>query len=190
MKQLKAKKIQHAPVTHGDLTKFRDDLLAENNAQQSIVDWLTLLREVAQNNGTPTGYHYAGVGDFLLQHGVWYEPRPLPRHVCMGIRRACFGNALALCRWRGYAYVEGYAIPQIEGLHFPTHHAWNLDRDGNLIDSTWEKVGRAYFGVAFPLMVAQRALLRANNTVLDNPRSRFAIFRNPHVDTCTLTMRT
>jgi hypothetical protein len=145
----------------------------------AITQWLTMLSRTCRGNGIPDGYHYAGIGDFLLQHGTWYKPKGLPRGIRRGELRNCFTNALTLGRSREYTYVEGYAIPNIENLHFPVHHAWNLDRNGNVIDNTWRKTGLAYFGVAFPLEVAFEALYHCDNTVLDNPETHFELFRKP-----------
>src|SRR5262249_14384597 len=139
------------------------------------------LADMTRRNQLPVGYTYAGIGDFLLQHASWHEPRPMPDHIHRGVPRACFSNALALSKRHGYRFVEGYAVPDIADLHFPAHHAWVLDSDGNVIDSTWDKTGLAYFGVEFPFRVAHKAIIRDRNTVLDNPVSRFAIFRKPFV---------
>lgn len=168
-------------------------------AQDVITEWLTMLRNISRGNGLPHGYHYAGIGDFLLQHGVWHEPKPLPSRVRPGPPKQCFYNALALSKRRGYAYVEGYAVANIDDLLFPAHHAWNLDRDGNLIDNTWGKIGLAYLGVTFPLDVAREALRHTGSTVLDNLHARYELFRTPFsetavsgviVDNCTRTVRT
>jgi hypothetical protein len=153
----------------------------------AITEWLTMLSDVTRRNGLPEGYHYAGIGDFLMQHGVWYEPKPLPSRIRRGSLKQCFYNALALSKRRGYTYVEGYATPDIENLYFPAHHAWNLDHDGNLIDNTWEKTGLAYFGVAFPLSVANEAIRHDGNTVLDNPRARYELFRTPFCEVAGMT---
>lgn len=147
--------------------------------QDSITEWLTLLSKNCRSNGVPEGYHYAGIGDFLTQHGVWYEPKPLPKDIRRGMPRQCFYNALQVSRRRGYRYVEGYAVPDINNLDFPAHHAWNLDHDGKVIDCTWDKLGRAYFGVTFPVDVAKAALAHDGSTVLDNIHSDFELFRTP-----------
>jgi hypothetical protein len=145
----------------------------------AITQWLTMLRDCCRGNGLPEGYHYAGIGDFLLQHAVWYEPKALPGRIRRGMPRQCFHNSLGLSLRLGYTYVEGYALPDLENLYFPAHHAWNLDRNENLIDSTWDKTGLAYFGVAFPLDVARDAICHDGNTVLDNSHARFELFRTP-----------
>jgi len=146
--------------------------------QDAITEWLTMLSQRVRGNGLPEGYHYAGIGDFLMQHGVWYEPKTLPARFWRGVPRQCFYNAALVSRRRGYKYVEGYAVADI-GVPLAVHHAWNLDRNGNLIDCTWQKTGLAYFGVEFPLEMARKALRYDGSTVLENIHSRFELFRTP-----------
>jgi hypothetical protein len=153
-------------------------MLNDMAPDSAITQWLTMLRDTCRGHGPFNGYTYAGIGDFLLQHGVWYEPRSLPARVRRGLPRRCFHNALRLAKTRGYRYIEGYAVADI-GVLFPAYHAWNLDRDGKLVDNTWDEVGLAYFGVEFPLDVAKKALRYGDGSVLDNPKSRFAIFKVP-----------
>jgi hypothetical protein len=153
------------------------DTLTE--AQQSIVDWLTRLRDICQRNGGVQDYHYFGVGDFLMQHGVWHEPRPLPPNIRPSAPRQCFSNSFIYGKRHGLRYVEGYAVPDLGACMLPVHHGWNLDRDGHLIDSTWDKQGLAYLGVEFSLGRAENAIWFDDGCVLDNLRSRFAIFKEP-----------
>jgi len=65
-----------------------------------------------------------------------------------GQPKHCFYNAYRLAaasRYQSrYTYVEGYAARLI-----PVHHAWVIDRDGNVIDPTWNGQGTAYFGIPF-----------------------------------------
>jgi hypothetical protein len=155
--------------------------MALTEAQESIVAWLTWLRDTCRRNDTQ-GFVYAGIGDFLLRHGAWQQPQPLASHIRPGAPRQCFGNALALGRLKGLRYVEGYAIPVLDGkLLLPVHHGWNLDRDGNLIDSTWRSPGLAYLGVEFSLGRAENAIWFDDGNVLDNRRSEFRIFREPWI---------
>jgi hypothetical protein len=145
------------------------------NPKEYLTDWLTdrsatgpqarrLRRE---------GYHYAGISDFLLLHGVWYTPVPFPAGIKKGRARHCFRNALVLATAEpDYRYVEGYALA---ASNFPVHHAWNLDRDGNLFDRTWKNSGTACRGVVFSFERASAS----DYPVLDDPKSRFAIFREP-----------
>jgi hypothetical protein len=152
-----------------------------SDAQKAITDWLTLLGRVTRGQ-MPEGYTYAGIGEFLLLHGTWYEPRPLPKRMRRGIPRGCFSNALKLARTGKYRFVEGYAVA--DGCAFlPIHHAWNLDGVGNLIDNTWQETGLAYLGVEFPLEVAEKAIRYQGNTVLDNPKTRHEIYREPYAQT-------
>jgi hypothetical protein len=54
----------------------------------------------------------------------------------------------------GLSYVEGYAL--LVDSTSPLLHAWNASPDGFAVDTTWEPVGRIYFGVIFPLSLVRR----------------------------------
>ena len=77
-------------------------------------------------------------------------------------RKQCFKNAFALANSNPnvLAYVEGLALTS--GI--PLHHAWCVDRDGNVIEPTWRPdLGQAYFGVALDID-ALRAHVLAKGT--------------------------
>ena len=115
--------------------------------KEYLTHCLTQDRNHRYKQGISNGY-YAGISDFLLRHGVWYEPVPFPAGIRKGRKKYCFRNSavLAIEHSQIFRYVEGYALyPGTE----PVHHAWNLDRDGNLFDRTWKNGGTAYLGVVF-----------------------------------------
>ena len=70
----------------------------------------------------------------------------------------------------GLQYVEGYAV--IGGKN-PVLHAWNVDAEGSVIDSTWEPVGSAYFGVILPRSIVEPA----KTSVLDDWESGWPVLR-------------
>jgi hypothetical protein len=118
------------------------------DAKEHLTDWLLKDRAFRLKHEVMEGYHYAGVSDFLLQHGVWYPPVPFPPGIRKGRKRCCFRNAavLAIEQHPSFKYVEGYALyPKMS----PVLHAWNVDSDGNLFDRTWKNGGTAYLGVVF-----------------------------------------
>jgi hypothetical protein len=113
-----------------------------------LTDWLLKACAYRRSYEDSEGYHYVGVSDFLLQHGVWYLPVPFPAGIRKGRKKYCFRNAalLAIEQPQSFRYVEGYAL--YPGLR-PMLHAWNIDKDGNLVDRTWKNCGTAYIGVVF-----------------------------------------
>jgi hypothetical protein len=175
--QRRQAKDQRSPKRHS-VTK---GTMNTYNPESVITNWLTMLRDVCRRNSMLDGYAYAGIGDFLLQHGVWYKPRPLPKRIRRGMPRACFGNALMLAARHEYKFVEGYAVPALETVLIPVHHAWVIDSEGNVIDNTWSKTGLAYFGVEFPQAMAMEAIAGDGHTVLDNLEKRHEIYRKPYV---------
>jgi hypothetical protein len=152
----------------------RHRLVDVTDLQQSFLSTLEHMRYFC-GNGLP-GYHYQGIGDFVLREGRFFEPKPLP----VGLKRRpigqCFRNALRTATKTGLRYVEGYAL--LVDSASPTLHAWNASPDGFAVDSTWEPLGRIYFGVIFPLSLVRRpkgSLL----SVLDDWQRRWPILREP-----------
>lgn len=94
--------------------------------------------------------------DFMLAHGIGYQPGPdtfaLPRQD----RHNCFGNALHMAIDNpGWTYVEGKVF--VHGV--PLDHAWCLDSDGNVVDVTSEGKGIiGYYGVPLKTEYVKRAV--------------------------------
>lgn len=93
-------------------------------------------------------YRGRGVGGLVDRLGIEHKPARLPK----GIRRAkkgkCFANAYRLSvNGSGLTYVEGYAT--CEGsFGIPILHGWCVDRDGNVVDPTWDHPERnVYLGI-------------------------------------------
>lgn len=90
-------------------------------------------------------------GAFLLAHGNFYDPAPLPPEIKLGEKRECYMNAALLATEYPdrFMYCEGYAVSPVAPLAIG--HAWVLDmaNDNAVVDNTWED-GMAYFGVAIP----------------------------------------
>jgi hypothetical protein len=112
--------------------------------KEEMITYLTFLRDVCGKNLKASKiYHYAGMGDYLLQHGVWFDP-PATIAKWTGTPKACFANsrfAAKRFRWR---YVEGEA-----NYIIPVHHAWCVDENDQVQEVTWREPGNLYFGVVF-----------------------------------------
>lgn len=119
---------------------------------------------------TRTGYHYRGVGDFLLQHGVFWTGRELPDkyEALKGVPGTCYETSLAAAiADPSLRYCEG--VYSLVGEDFKGH-AWCIDQDGEVVELTQptdpETVSKAhsrrtrlpflpverwgYFGCVFP----------------------------------------
>lgn len=73
--------------------------------------------------------------DFYLRLGQAYPAAPVPARYERGEMRQCYKNAGQLATSHlDLAYCEGYAVRA--GL-FPMHHAWCLDTEGRVLDTTW-----------------------------------------------------
>jgi hypothetical protein len=143
--------------------------------------YLEVFRDLAASHN-PEGYEYRSQFDFVLRHGKFYEPRPLPPGMWKGPPKVCYGNAIILGAVAGLRYVEGFAIPNFKSeklgeIFFPCEHAWNTNEAGELFDPTWNPPGRAYFGVEFSVERADDATWNGDASVLYDYRRRFPIFR-------------
>lgn len=109
----------------------------------------------------------------VLDHGRPYLPQSKPRGhgYRFGAERRCFANAYRLAEKHGLPYVEGWAVPAIDGWEhdtFAVHHAWCSDTDGGVIDPTWRTPGLAYIGVLCDLdLVFSTAIENGRWGVLD-----------------------
>lgn len=106
-------------------------------SEKAIVDYLGVMNHVA-----PGGY-----GAFLARHSRFWPATPLPEAFARGTPRECFRNAGSLAMaYPELTYVEGMALHTI----LPTAHAWCVDRDGRVIDPTWDySPTSAYLGIPF-----------------------------------------
>lgn len=80
--------------------------------------------------------------DFVLKNGRGWKPGK----VCWANGgSACYVHAgKAAMRNPDYTYVEGYA-----SMVIPVAHAWLVDKDGLVIETTWSEMGKDYFGIPF-----------------------------------------
>lgn len=76
--------------------------------------------------------------------------RPLDDGNYRGQMKKCYANAWDLASGEPlkYTYVEGFAVPG--GIGIPLEHAWVIDREGFVVDNTWDE-GVEYFGVPMNL---------------------------------------
>lgn len=130
---------------------------------------------------TPVTYAYTGWPQFVRLEGREFEARPCPRRLHMR-PGYCYGNAIVTAVHEGLAYVEGMAIPS---LNFPAvPHAWNLDAEGRVVDTSWAAVerqtpiaGRAYLGIAFSVRRADEATWDGDANVLDDWKRKWPLLR-------------
>ena len=103
--------------------------------------------------------HPALLQRFVLRNGTAGTWQPLPDGMQMGEQKQCFMNAAQLTLHAGLRYVEGFCY--VARLPIPIHHAWNLDEDGRVIDTTLrDGAGTQYFGVEFDAATLADELLR------------------------------
>lgn len=140
------------------------------------------LRQIAAIEGGTRAF-----ATFILEHGREWESQRLPAGYPAGIPRGCFGNSQKIlfskaAQRDGLVYVEGYACSGSLGFPFPTEHAWLVDPEGRVVDSTWEDPEiSTYFGVPFNPEYVARTVRQAGVpcSMIDNFHDRWELVRTP-----------
>ena len=120
-----------------------------NNVQQSIRDYINMLVNLQGDDKDNIYSRLQKDGQFfnVLKHRHSQYPLLKIGH--------CFYNAYRTMRQnQELEYAEGFAYSGVITLH----HAWNVDGNGNVIDTTWRNrgkygkfsTGREYFGIIIP----------------------------------------
>jgi hypothetical protein len=135
-----------------------------SNPQLCLRTYLEGARDFAGK--LPARYCYRNVYDFVLREGRFFEPRPRPDLITLRHIGECFRNAFLTTMRTGLEYA-------VVGSKIPVLHAWNVDAQGSVIDSTWEPVGSIYFGIVFPPSIVERA----QTSVLDDFESGWPVLR-------------
>lgn len=149
--------------------------LTEN--QTNLLMYCEQTKKRQSEHGDLKDLIYVGMEHFLLEHARWYEPAPWDGDkYTQGARRACFSNAMVLAKARSHLrYVEGFACivpthPRKGGtISAPVHHAWNLDLNGRVVDTTWKNSGVLYFGVEFSAGRAEHVINGGTNVLCNWP---------------------
>ena len=128
---------------------------------KTYVEW------AAQFNPCPASFSRNLYG-LVRDHGIHTDPHNLsPIQPPKGPMKLCFMNAYNLAiEDDRLTYVEGFALNII-----PIHHAWNIDREGRLVENTWKTPGVEYFGVPFKTIYVAEAI---------NETGRYSLMFNPH----------
>ena len=75
------------------------------------------------------------VEQVVLRKGETFKAQKLPSSVKRGTPKECFSNASFLTGTSNLDYAEGLAMRP--GLPLAIHHAWCVDKEGNVYDNTW-----------------------------------------------------
>ncbi len=147
--------------------------------ESHLKDYLTVVTKVAMQAQTRVG-GYACFEHFVLENGrfMYKVSNWLPPGVKRGRKKMCFQNAahLVLEHPAKFAYCEGYAVTTV---HFPVLHAWVLDRQGNVVDNTWDD-GEHYFGVAIDVgFLRKRLQVQSHYGLLDQPKYSWPLLTLP-----------
>jgi len=107
-----------------------------------------LIAEIMKRGSLPEGLRYASPLDLVVAEGREFAPVLAEER---GPSTSSSRNAGSVALFDDpdrYAYVEGFAVPAEVPL--PMAHAWLWDRvEKRAVETTWDKVGAEYLGVAF-----------------------------------------
>jgi hypothetical protein len=96
-----------------------------------------------------------------------------PEGVKKGENKMCFMNSYNLAIENNFGYVEGFAVCTVCPL--PLHHAWCIDRQGGVIETTWADAGLDYFGIPLEFSFIHEVLFETRRYGVLTPES--AAFR-------------
>jgi hypothetical protein len=108
----------------------------------------------------------------VFRFGKEFPGHALPSKYKRGRPKECFNNAMNVSIYHDIRYVEGFALsPKL----IPVAHAWCLDKDGRVIDVTWNKPEHCeYFGIIIPKKLLIQQVLKNNMAgVLDDWRNNW-----------------
>lgn len=115
------------------MSGFLDGVLKPGDGARMAV---TRELEVRRKRWTRSDHHYRGVGDFLLQHGTFWNGRQIPAQYepLTGPMASCYQNALEAAEADPtLRYVEGVYAVIGQDFH---GHAWCLDADDQVVEVT------------------------------------------------------
>lgn len=154
-----------------------EQTVAQIIAEKPLREALAMLARNERESGglIRKGYAYAGPHEFVLREGTWWQAPTKPHRYLQGRPKACYGNAINNAAVYGLPYIEGYATHDFTPS-LAIHHAWNIDGDGVVIDTTWGgwdkdghlvvPIGVAYCGIEFSVERADDATWNQDATVL------------------------
>jgi hypothetical protein len=93
---------------------------------------------------------YVCLEEFVLEHGRQFQVAKLDKSIRRGKKKECYENIWKLVddHEDDFIYVEGIGFNPLD--NFGCVHAWAVDRDGKVVDPTWNFHPQTeYFGIPF-----------------------------------------
>jgi hypothetical protein len=99
--------------------------------------------------------------DYLEKNGQEWPAQELPEGIERGEPQQCYKNASLLSMQGHGNYCEGIAYVEKLGTQIGFLHAWVVDKDGKVIDNTFDHPEKAkYFGVKYDKKKYARHLVK------------------------------
>ena len=144
-----------------------------------VHQYLTLVSTMRRNSHLPPGFKYSCMEEFVLKHGKFLGGRSEKSdNYPKGTMKECFLNSFHLSlENKDLIYCEGYAMGII-----PVLHAWCIDKDGHVIDVTWND-GTEYIGVFFHIDYVKKVILKKQSYgIIDNFEMKWPLLRGEHFE--------
>ena len=133
-------------------------------AIEEYMNALRLLETFHAKEGGPKFTAPVLLHEFVLKYGKVYTGQTLPSRYRLRTMKQCFRNAKAITeRSKALTYCEGFIASK--DLPLILHHAWTVNRKGEVIDPTLRAFGDLhasggdrghYMGVLFPNWFVKR----------------------------------
>ncbi len=153
--------------------------MTESSKRSVVRGYLQKVHKMVSTSGVRPVNGYCCIDHFVLVNGAHMRPCPKrqwPLSAVKGPERECFRNAaLVAMADKDLIYCEGYALGII-----PLMHVWVIDAKGRVIDNTWERPGRDYYGVAIRTEYLRDQLLKQKvYGLIDQPTQDWPLVRAP-----------
>lgn len=127
-------------------------MTTEDEMRTYLGQYAEMIRKMHAENNIGEDMRYHSVEELVLDQGTFFHGQELPEWAEQDAPQECYSNAFFLALDLGYRYFEGVGSTPF----FPVAHAWVVDPDDNVIDTTWDDPqDRIYCGIEIPVDVVR-----------------------------------
>lgn len=168
--------------------------MTDTTTQNPVVTYLESIikaRQIFDSVRPPlhADWMYRTYEEAVLDLGKPFNGSHLPLSIRRRTPKQCYANTYKLVdRYPHLTYVEGYAVSANGPI--AVQHAWAIDKNGVVVDATWEDPKHAsYYGIVIPIDTVRALALRhgvygviGNDYLLGVPLLKYGTFFPPKND--------
>lgn len=148
-----------------------------NKLKSFLIEYLTNMVNLVK---VGSEFKYNTREELIKKEGMFFETQKYPKELKFqrGEKKVCFRNSYILSVSAGLIYTEGFGIS--EKLPIPIFHAWCIDKEGKVVDPTWDdQEDILYMGIPMNPVYVDNKIKRVklDYGIIDNPTERFPILR-------------